>query len=104
MQKNENWKNGTINAHELPNGSFVSASMSRKHIDTVRNNTEYRERLERASKMAGYVPPALSLSRAQSGKESDYNALLKQNERAEKLIQGKKDEERNKSNIVIAHG
>lgn len=78
-----------INAHALADGSFISPDLTKKRIEILRNNTQYREAIEKAQRIAGYTDPALSIS---SGKTSDRNqrALFKQNETAKQLIEEKK--------------
>lgn len=79
-----------IDAMALPNGSFISPTMTRMRIQMVQNNPEYRESLEKASRIAGYTDPALSLSRGRVSGENE-RALFKQNEKAERLIKEKEN-------------
>ena len=92
------WHRGRqIDALALPHGTFISPDLTRKRISVARNNTNYREALEKACKMAGYVDPALSLARGRVSNQ-DARSLFKQNEKAERLIK----EKRNDSSILTA--
>lgn len=81
-----------IDAHALPHGTFVSPAITKKRIDMVRNHPEYREALEKASRIAGYVDPALSISRGRTSTK-DAESLFKQNAQAEKIIKEKRNED-----------
>jgi hypothetical protein len=95
------WNKGQIDAHALPNNMLISADLEQKHVALVRNNSEYRERLEKAAKIAGYIPPVLTLARAPINKKLDIDALLRQNAKAERLTKGKKDEKDIPDNIIL---
>lgn len=86
------WKRGTINAHAMPNGTFISTDLQTKRFDLIRNNTEYRERIEKASRMAGFTPVELRISRGASADTSNIDAIVRQNNKAETLSKGKEDE------------
>jgi len=88
-----------IDAHALPGGSFVSPAITKKRIELVRNNPEYREALEKASRVAGYVDPALSIARGRTSNK-DAESLFKQNAKAEKIIKEKRNDEGSDSDIV----
>lgn len=82
------WHRGQIDALSLPRGCYIDTYKTRTHIETVRNNTAYREALEKAAKIAGYVPPALTLARGRIAQD-DERALFNQNEKAEMLKKAK---------------
>jgi hypothetical protein len=85
------WNGGTIDVLALPHGTFISPKLTKKRVELARNNSVYREALEKASKMAGYVDPALSLAR---GRVQKSKSLFKQNEKAEKLLKEKRKNEK----------
>jgi len=91
------WHGGQIDALALPNGCFISPALSKRRIEAVRSNTEYREALEKAGRIAGYVDPALSIARGRVSTENT-TALFKQNEKAERLIKERRNE---KSDSII---
>lgn len=78
------WHRGQIDALALPRGCYIDTYKTRQHVETVRNNTAYREALEKAARVAGYTPPALTLARGRITQDSE-RALFKQNEKAETL-------------------
>jgi hypothetical protein len=92
MDTSQIWHKGQLNALALPNGTFISTDLQMKRIGLVRNNTEYRERLEKASRMAGYVPPELTIARASSKKTVDLETLIRQSKMAENKTKGKDHE------------
>ena len=89
-----------INAHEIAAGSFISPSITKKRIEILRNNTAYREAIEKAQRMAGYVDPALSIARGCTS-EKNQRSLFKQNEKAEQLIKGKRNETTDSGSIIL---
>jgi hypothetical protein len=89
--ENKHWRRGQIDALALPSGMFINVNLTARHIETVRNNTSYREYLEKASRIAGYVPPVLSISRGRISHDNEAS-LIKQNSRAEQLIKEKRNE------------
>ena len=80
-----------IDAHALPNDTFISPKITKKRIEMVRSNTSYREALEKAQRMAGYTDPALSIARGRTS-EKDARSLFEQNEQAEQILKEKKNE------------
>lgn len=85
------WHRGQIDALALPNGTFISSELTRRRVETLRGNTSYRESIEKACKIAGYVDPALSLARGRVSSR-DARSLFKQNEKAERLMKEKKND------------
>ena len=94
------WKNGTIDAHRIGPGNFVSVDLQMKRLNEIRNNTTYREKLEKAQRMAGYPDKLLIIARGSNVNHDSEQALINQNKKAETLTKGKTDE--NTSDIVIA--
>jgi hypothetical protein len=97
------WKNGQIDALALPNGTFLSNELTRKHISIVRENVPYREALEKAAKMAKYIPPVLTLAKARNKKREDLDALINQNLKAQKSLERKRENEKGTtvSSIIV---
>jgi hypothetical protein len=83
------FRNGQINALEMPNGCFQSCDLQMKRMDMIRNNTTYRENLEKAGRMAGYTDKLLVISRGSKKDKDAIASLLKQNKRAEALAKQK---------------
>lgn len=52
-----------IEAYSLPDGAVVSAMASHALLNTIRNDTKLRERLETAARMTGRTTLALELCR-----------------------------------------
>jgi hypothetical protein len=88
------WKNGQIDALSLPNGTFLSNDLTRKHMQIVRDNSVYREALERAAKMANYIPPVLTMAKSANKRRADLDALINQNLKAEKSLERKRTNEK----------
>jgi hypothetical protein len=97
------WENGTIDAYLLPGGNFISSDLQLKRLKALRENTAYREAIEKAQRVAGYTDKLLLISRGGIKSEKAIESLIKQNKKAEKLIRqkGLEDEEA-KSNIVCS--
>jgi aminoglycoside N3'-acetyltransferase len=97
------FRRGQINAFEMPNGSFQSCDLQMKRLDAIRNNTLYRENLEKASRKAGYVDKLLVISRGAAKSKDAITSLLNQNKKAERLAKEKGYADENaKSSIVLA--
>jgi hypothetical protein len=86
------WHKGQLNAYALPNGTFISTDLQQKRIGLVRNNTQYRERLEKAARIAGYTPPELTIARASADKKYDLETVIRHSKLAENATKGKQDE------------
>lgn len=98
------WKNGQIDAHQLPNGCFVSADLAGKRIELLRSNTAYRERIETAMRMSGSVDKSLVIARGGAATAEAESALVRQNAKAEQLIKGKNDENVSAGGIILPSG
>ena len=96
-------RNGTINAYALPNGSFQSCDLQMKRLDMIRNNTTYRENLEKAQRAAGYKDKLLIIARGSKKDRAAIESLMNQNKKAERFAKQKGyEDEKAKSRIIIA--
>ena len=97
------FKRGTINAYEIGRGNFISCDLQVKRLEAIRNNTTYRENLEKAQRAAGYIDKLMVIASAKSKDKDKIRDLLNQNKKAERLSREKGFEDESKSHIVIAH-
>jgi hypothetical protein len=96
-------RNGTINAYALPNGSFQSCDLQVKRVALIRNNTTYRENLEKAQRAAGYVDKLMVVARGSKKDRRAIESLMNQNQKAERFAKQKGyEDEKAKSRIIIA--
>ena len=96
---NRIWKNGQLNAHEVGKGVFVSEDLTRMRIANLQNNVTYREKIEKACKMAGYTDKGLIMAKGLNGTgttNEGLESLMKQNRRAATIIRNK-----SKSNGIL---
>jgi hypothetical protein len=97
------FRRGTINAFEMPNGSFQSCDLQIKRMECLRNNTTYRENIEKAGRMAGYTDKLLIAARGSKKDKEALEALFKQNKKAETLARQKGySNESGSSRIILA--
>jgi hypothetical protein len=99
------WKNGQLNAHNVGKGVFVSPDMTRMRISHLQTNTIYREKIEKAQRMAGYIDKGLIIAHGlrNTGASNDaLNNLFRQNNKAAEIINGKRNGNNEKSLIVSA--
>ena len=92
------WNKGTINAKELGNGNFISTDIQKKRVELLRNNTEYREKIEKAQKMAGYEDKLLLASRGIQ--DNAIQTILNQSRLAEEATNGGKNETVRSSGLI----
>ena len=92
------WHKGQINAHELPDGTFISTDLQRVRLRALRENATYREAIEKAMKMTGSVDKLLVMSRGSEKTLVPGHFLNKQNQKAEQITKGKRNE---KSSLVL---
>ena len=96
-------KGGVINAFELGKGNFVSCDLQMKRLEAIRNNSTYRENLEKAQRVGGYIDKLMVISSAKSVDKDKIRDLMNQNNKAERLSRQKGFEDESKSRIIIAH-
>ena len=91
-------KQGTIDAHALPNGTFISTDMQLKRLSIIRNDTTYRENLEKAQRVAGYEDKLMLVARGGGDNKEAIESLMKQGAKAEH-VRGKSNE--NGGSLII---
>lgn len=95
---NSPWYNGTLNAKAIGNGNFVSTDIQIKRLNALQNNSDYRERIEKAQKIAGYEDKLLLASRGCQPNAIDK--LMNQSKKAEQATKEKTNETIKQSNII----
>lgn len=95
---NSPWYNGTLNAKAIGNGNFVSTDIQMKRLNALQNNSDYRERIEKAQKIAGYEDKLLLASRGDQPNAIDN--LMNQSKKAEQATKEKTNETIKQSNII----
>jgi hypothetical protein len=94
--------NGQVNIHTLPGGTFLSTDLQRERLKQLRDNTQYREAIEKAQKMTGSVDKLLYYSRG--GRDKILDAMTRNVGKAERILKqrGKGIENENHSRIILA--
>lgn len=95
------WYNGTINARELGSRGFVSTDIQKERLRLIRNNPEYRERLENAQKLAGYEDKLMIAARGSVQQEA-VSTLFKHSEKAEAVTKQVTEPAIEQSNIILS--
>jgi hypothetical protein len=94
--------NEQINIHTLPGGMFLSTDLQKERLKQLRNNTQYREAIEKAQKMTGSTDRLLFYSRG--GRDKILDAMTRNVGKAERFLKtrGKGIENENHSRIILA--
>lgn len=92
------WNKGTVNAKDLGNGNFISTDIQKKRVELLRNNTEYRENIEKAQRVAGYEDKLLLAARGIQ--ENAIQTILNQSQLAEQAITGGRNETVRSSGLI----
>jgi hypothetical protein len=69
-----------FDAFQLPNGAIISSKISKDFRNKIQNNTELRERLEKAQRMTGRKLIALDMQRNNKGMNDDTRKVLEKNQ------------------------
>jgi len=95
--------NGQINIHTMPDGTFISTDLQKQRLNMLRNNSQYREAIEKAQRMTGSVDKLLYYSRG--GRSRILDAMTRNVGKAERILKqkGKGIENENRSRIILAH-
>jgi hypothetical protein len=93
---------GQIDLHSMPSGTFVSTELQKKRLDYLRNNTQYREAIEKAQKITGNIDKLLYYSTGGRGKILD--AMIKNISKGESVLKSKAKGVKNEINnrIILA--
>lgn len=91
---------GTINAHALPPGSMISPALEEKRQHELMNNSTYRENIEKACRMVGYLNKGLIMNqKIQPASPDAVRAIIRQNKKAEQILKAKRSQT-NESPII----
>jgi hypothetical protein len=91
-----------INVHEMPDGTFVSTDLQRRRLAALRNNTRYREDIEKAQRQSGSRDKLLFYSRG--GRDRVLNSLIRLTQKAENILHATKkgNDDANSSRLIVA--
>lgn len=96
------WHNGTLNARELKNGrGFISTDLQKERVRLIRNNPEYRERLEIAQRLAGYEDKLMIAARGSVQQEA-ISTLFEHSKKAEAVTKEVTEPAIEQSNIILS--
>lgn len=92
-------RNEQINIHSLPGGTFISTQLQRQRLASLRNNSLYRENIEKAQRLAGSRDNLLYYSRG--GRDAVMDALIRNTGKAENILHRKEKGRGNEGNHII---